>query len=198
MTDFQGNYYFYRAERTYPNPDKMRSLAIALLLFAGVFSLKAQEENTRVFSQDAGQEILLGYGNRAGMEQEPFRSWFLREYNSYRPDTTLPGKLHCPFLQEMRVTVVMGTWCPDSRREVPRFYKVADMLNIPDDQITVIYVDLHKKAPGIDTDSLLIQRVPTFIFRLDGLEEGRIVEVPQGSFEKEIKKICRKITEERN
>ncbi len=28
--------------------------------------------------------------------------------------------------------------------------------------------------------------------------EGRIVEVPHGSFEEEIKKICRKITEERN
>jgi hypothetical protein len=57
-------------------------------------------------------------------------------------------------------------------------------------------VDRHKKAPGIPTDSLRIERVPTFIFTLYGKEAGRIVEVPRGSFEKEIKRICRVMSDE--
>ncbi len=172
----------------------MKNIALFFLLFfSGVLLLEAQEENRTVYSEAAGRKILLGYGNRAGMEQEPFRQWFSGEYDAYRPDTALLRKTDCPLLEEMMITVVLGTWCPDSRREVPRFYKVADALNLPDDHIRVIYVDRDKKAPGIDTDSLLIRRVPTFIFTLDGLEVGRIVEVPHGSFEKEIRKICRKV-----
>jgi hypothetical protein len=93
------------------------------------------------------------------------------------------------------VTVVLGTWCPDSRREVSRFFKVADAMGFPGDHIRVIFVDLHKKAPGIDTDSLRIERVPTFIFSLYGKEAGRIIEVPRGSFEKEMRRICQTVSE---
>jgi thiol-disulfide isomerase/thioredoxin len=170
---------------------------IFILLFVVTSSLQAQEPPRRVFSERVDEEILVGTGDRSSMEEAPFSEWFTQGYEAYEPDGKILEKVDCPYLTEIEVTVVLGTWCPDSRREVPRFFKVADTLGIPGDHIRVIYVDLQKKAPGIDTDSMRIERVPTFIFTLYGKEAGRIIEVPRGSFEKEMKRICQIITDEK-
>jgi len=72
----------------------------------------------------------------------------------------------------------MGTWCPDSRKEVPRFYKILDSLKFPESQLKLITVNRMKKGIAQETDGLNIQRVPTFIFYKDGKEVGRIIEHP--------------------
>lgn len=170
----------------------MKKILFCMVFFlAAVVFLQAQEKNSRIYSEAAGQEILIGQGDRSGMEEEPFREWFDKAYEEYATNDSLVRELAGSLLKEMEVTVVLGTWCSDSRREVPRFFKVADAVGIPGDHITVIYVDRDKRAPGIDTDALEIERVPTFIFYLDGLERGRIVEVPAGSFEEEMYRIMK-------
>src|SRR5512140_3208127 len=42
--------------------------------------------------------------------------------------------------------VFLGTWCPDSRREVPRFLKVADEAGIPPERIKLYALDRTKKS----------------------------------------------------
>ena len=173
----------------------MRRLFLLMLLLPVVLSLSAQQIPQRVFSEKVGEDILVGAGDRSALEEAPYGRWFSQGYDAYHPDRQILEKIDCPYLHEMEVTVVLGTWCPDSRREVPRFFKVADAMGFPGDHIRVIFVDLHKKAPGIDTDSLRIERVPTFIFTLYGKEAGRIIEVPRGSFEKEMRRICQTVSE---
>ncbi len=167
------------------------------ILMITMFSLpviaQTRKLNQRIFSEKVNREILIGYGNREGMEQQPFSQWFEKEYNAYQPDDSLLKTLKGTHLSDMNITIVLGTWCPDSRREVPRFFKVADILNIPDDHIKIIYVDRDKTAPGIDLTGLHIERVPTFIFTLYGKEVGRIIETPHGSMEEEFKELCKVI-----
>ena len=82
-----------------------------------------------------------------------------------------------------------GTWCPDTQRELPGFYRVLDHLGFNEAYMQVIYVNTLKKAPGIDLESSEIERVPTFIFFREGLEIGRIIESPVESLEKDLLKI---------
>ena len=162
---------------------------LLMLLFPSFLS--AQENNRKVYSKDTEQEILLGRGDRSGMLQEPFSDWFEKEYESYQLNDSLIGILKGTHLSDMQVEIVMGTWCSDSKREVPRFYKVADAMHIPDSRIKVIYVDRDKKVPGEDPSKYNISKVPTFIFYIYGKEINRIIETPDGSFEKEMKNLCR-------
>ncbi len=163
-----------------------------IMILTASTTMVAQELNQRVFSEGAHREILLGNGNREGMEQEPFIQWFDKEYSSYRLNDSLIKILEGLDLSGLNITIVMGTWCPDSRREVPRFYKITDALHIPDDHIRVIYVDRDKTAPVDGLAALNIERVPTFIFYISGKEAGRIVETPEISLEADMKNILTK------
>ena len=165
-------------------------------MFPGL--LNAQELNKKVFSQDAGEEILLGEGTRAGMQQEPFKKWFDEEYKAYQVNDSLTGILKGTHLSDMDIMVILGTWCSDSQREVPRFFKVADGIKIPDKHIKLIYVDRDKTVPGMDISKYNLERVPTFIFYLNGKEIYRIVEVPDGSFENEFKRLFDKTLSEKD
>ena len=80
----------------------------------------------------------------------------------------------------------MGTWCPDSRREVPRFMRILDMCKFPLDKVTFIGVDNTKLSPIGDYDKLNIERVPTFIFLKNKIEVGRIIENPKTSLEQDM------------
>jgi hypothetical protein len=79
--------------------------------------------------------------------------------------------------------VFLGTWCSDSRREVPRFLKAADSLGSVLGPITLIGLDTHKKSPAGFEVPYGIDRVPTFIFFRNGVEIGRVVELPQTTIE---------------
>ena len=80
----------------------------------------------------------------------------------------------------------MGTWCPDSRREVPRFMKVTGYLEFPADKVTFIGVDNAKISPIENMRLLDIQRVPTFIIYKNNIEAGRIIENPVTSLEQDM------------
>ena len=83
----------------------------------------------------------------------------------------------------------MGTWCSDSRREVPRFLKIIDGLNIPQENISIYCVDRDLSTENNEIDNLNIKAVPTFIFYRDNIELGRIVEAPTESLEIDMVKI---------
>ncbi|HHJ09814.1 MAG TPA: thioredoxin [Bacteroidetes bacterium] len=175
---------------------KKRLLPDILLLVAlwviVPFLLRAQELNKNIFSAGANQEILIGYGNREGMEQDPFNRWFDQEYSSYQLNDTLIKMMASTCFSDVNITIVLGTWCSDSRREVPRFFKVADALKIPEDHIRVIFVDRDKTSPEINLTKLKIDRVPVFIFYFSGKEAGRIIERPEISLEADMKNILTK------
>jgi hypothetical protein len=84
------------------------------------------------------------------------------------------------------VVVFLGTWCSDSRREVPRFLKIADLAGIESDRIKLYGLDRTKKSSDGLTDRYGIERVPTFIFLRGEREVGRIVELPRTTLEGDV------------
>lgn len=141
---------------------------------------------------DTQNPYLLGKIDKQGLSSEPYLSWFSKNYDSYKIDETALQTI-TPHLKNYDITLFLGTWCVDSKREVPRFYKILEACNFPMDQLTVVAVsntpELYKQSPQHEEEGLDILRVPTFIFYKDGKEINRIVERPVASLEKDIQNI---------
>jgi thiol-disulfide isomerase/thioredoxin len=79
--------------------------------------------------------------------------------------------------------VFFGTWCGDSRRELPHFLRIADQCGVESSRIRLYGLDRSKKSNDGLSDQYHIQKVPTFIFLKNGGEVGRITETPNATLE---------------
>jgi len=134
---------------------------------------------------------LLGELTPAMLNNLPHSEWYLKGYTDYQPDTEIMAELMALEKESLTITIVLGTWCPDSRREVPRFIKIIDLWGFPKEKIRLIGVDINKVAPLGDFPALGIERVPTFIFYVNNIEKGRIIEVPVTSLEQDTRNILK-------
>jgi hypothetical protein len=145
--------------------------------------------------QNAVQDLLLGKQNRSVLQQEPFAGWFNVNYDSYNVDSFTCNFIR-PLLKDKTITIFMGTWCGDSRREVPRVLKMLDCCNFPMQNLQLVMVgngdSLYKKSPQHEEAGKNIVRVPTIIIEQNGSEVGRIIEFPVLSLEKDLLSILRK------
>lgn len=93
--------------------------------------------------------------------------------------------------RDVTVLLIMATWCPDSKRELPRYFAIMDAAGVADSTLTMVGVDRTKKDSEGLTEKWNITRVPTFVFLRKGQEVGRVVErVAAGTtLEAEIAKI---------
>jgi hypothetical protein len=87
------------------------------------------------------------------------------------------------------IKVILGTWCRDSREQLPRFMKILDCLQYNTTLLELICVDKLKKADSLDISGLKIEKVPTFIFYFNGTEKGRIIETPVLTIEQDMNHI---------
>jgi thiol-disulfide isomerase/thioredoxin len=126
---------------------------------------------------------ILGDFDIKRLTEPPYASWYINGYREYQPDQACMEELKETDKSALTITIVLGTWCPDSRREVPRFMKIIDLWGFPEEKIRFIGVDINKFAPLDDYEAMGIERVPTFIFYENNSEKGRIIEVPVSSLE---------------
>lgn len=151
-------------------------LCIGLLLFGCTQSTSTKEK-------------LLGVITKGDLAQGTYGKWFTPNYNSYETDDA-KLKAHKSDLEKFTIHIFMGTWCGDSKKEVPRFYKVLENIQFPSEKIKLVAVDNssenYKKSPTGEEKGLNIVRVPTFIFYKDGTEVNRIIEHPITDFETDI------------
>ncbi|MBB5634647.1 thiol-disulfide isomerase/thioredoxin [Pedobacter cryoconitis] len=125
------------------------------------------------------------------LESPEMKEKYDLEYPFYQPDPAAIQQLKT-LLIDKNIIIVMGTWCGDSRLQVPHFYKVLDESGVSEKQITLIFVDASKKAAHGLTDNLNIDRVPTFIITAHQKEIGRITEWPLDTLENDIIEILNK------
>lgn len=166
----------------------MRKIKYLFLIF---FFVSCSNLNKVVYDKIVEKNILIDECNRAAFNIEEFENWFYEEYSNYKPDENTLR----PIKQELfnyDVLIVMATWSKDSRREVPRFYKILDHLAYHEPKIRLINVDPKNRSNVIDTKKIDIKRIPTFIIYKDGVEIGRIIESPKESLDKDLVKIIRK------
>ncbi|MDT8324260.1 MAG: thioredoxin family protein [Bacteroidota bacterium] len=111
--------------------------------------------------------------------------WFGEDFIGYLPDPQYADQLETA-LADVEMVCVLGTWCSDSKREVPRMLRIMQYANIPPEKLRMIGVDREKQSPGGEAAPYQVTLVPTFIFLRDGKEIGRIVEAPLATLEKDI------------
>jgi len=129
---------------------------------------------------------LLGYFNPDQLTHYPYSTWYLSGYDDYQINTKALNSLLDIKKDEITIKVVMGIWCPDSRREVPRFMRVLNAWQYPASKVIFIGVDDAKLSPVGEYNGLSIQRVPTFIIYKNNVEAGRIIENPKASLEQDM------------
>ena len=131
--------------------------------------IHSQESNiNQTMTDDKGNTHLIGVTTASALTQEPFSEWYNEYYEEYEANKKVLETLQDKEYSDLSILAFMGTWCGDSKREIPRFFKVADQVGIQEEQITLInvYRDLerYKMSPGGEEKGLNIHRVPTFIF----------------------------------
>lgn len=129
---------------------------------------------------------IMGYFNRNRLTSPPYSTWFFKGYDDYKVDSKAISKLLEIGTDGIAIKIVMGTWCPDSRRETPHFMRILDAWHFPEDRVTFIGVDDLKQSPVGEYSNLDIHRVPTFIFYKNNIEAGRIIENPSTSLEQDM------------
>jgi thiol-disulfide isomerase/thioredoxin len=135
------------------------------------------------------EQVARGWIERAALDADyPI---FMANYDTVQ--------VRAPFIPMLRsvadsveTVVFLGTWCPDSKRQVPHFLKVADSAGIPSARIRLYALDRTKSSDDGMSARYTIERVPTFVFLKQGKEVGRIVEVPQLSIEEDMLTILAK------
>ena len=129
---------------------------------------------------------LMGYFLHDLMTTPPHDAWYNPEYEKYVPQEELVHKIAATNVSDVSVLIVLGSWCPDSHREVPRFNKLIDECGLQRIKVTYLGVDMNKIAPIGDYEKLGIKRVPTFIIYRNNIEAGRIIEYPSTSLERDL------------
>jgi tetratricopeptide (TPR) repeat protein len=139
---------------------------------------------------------LLGTVSEDALRKEPYASWFLKNYDDYHPNQDIIIQLKNYPLSIFKVKIFFGTWCGDTKREMPRMMKVFDQIGFPKENITFIALDNddknYKQSPTHEEKSMSIYRVPTFIFYEKGKEIARINELPVQSTERDLLQIVNK------
>lgn len=165
-------------------------LCMALLLCTAMNST-AQLINQTTKDRN-NNDILIGCCTREALSREPYAAWFNNNYFTYTVDTTQIPLLK-QNIERKQFLLFMGTWCGDSKREVPRLLKILDYCNVRPEQIKIIMVSnadsMYKQSPTHEDRGLNITRVPTLIVYEGTTEMNRFVEYPVESLEKDLVKI---------
>ena len=142
--------------------NKLFWIITGIALCANVY---AQQFNTITIDEKTDKPMLMGYTTLEAFSDTSFSWWWNSEYNVYDVDSMNVEELKVK-LEDVDIKIVMGTWCSDSRTEVPHFYKILDEINFPYEKVTLINVNRAKQGLENEVEGLDINFVPTFIFYL--------------------------------
>jgi thiol-disulfide isomerase/thioredoxin len=164
----------------------MKTLLLLTLSFTLILCTAHAQPFNKEVTIEGKNPILLGKINKEILSTNTYVDWFLKNYDAYQPESTYITILK-EKLPEYTITAFFGSWCGDSKEQLPPFYKILDEAKFPLERLTVVGVsrerDAYKQSPGGEEEGLNIHRVPTFIFYKNGVEVNRIVEQPIATLE---------------
>jgi thiol-disulfide isomerase/thioredoxin len=161
------------------------------LLIIFLFTLGACNTSKQVVTASADENgNLVGIADKASFKRAPYKQWFDKNYQDYQLDKQVVNQIK-PLLKGISIKAVMGTWCGDSRRETPHFYKLLDAVSFDYKNLQMITVNRLKESTNNEQAGLEISRVPTFIFYKNGKEINRFVEYPVKTLEEDVLEILK-------
>lgn len=157
---------------------KLARYCIAFLIIAGC----GGEGPYRITVESHGTKMVVGKFTRSLLESDSSFSWYRSNYDAFTPDSASIAYLSTA-MQNVHFIVVGGTWCGDTKHELPKFFKTVSLSHVPESNIEMYGVDRSKKSSDGLTEKYGITRVPTFILFSGGKEIGRIVESTKNGME---------------
>ena len=155
-------------------------LILAMISF-GLFNLNSSDIPEGMFEDpNTGKPMLLGPITIEELQQEPFNEWYQIEFSEYEVDVRTVSELTTAIDNSNQYTyeIFLGTWCGDSRREIPRIEKIFNEMGVDMNNVAIVAVDRDKISPNGEQEGKDIRYVPTLIVNKDNEEIGRIVESP--------------------
>tara|TARA_B100001564_G_scaffold234071_1_gene197865 strand:- start:152 stop:655 length:504 start_codon:yes stop_codon:yes gene_type:complete len=107
---------------------------------------------------------------------------FKLRYENY----VVTDQINLSDLDDISVVIMFGTWCHDSKREVPRMLRILDAAGLTLEKISLIGVDINKQEPNGRGKFYNLKNTPTLILLKNGKEVGRIIERPKISLEADL------------
>ena len=151
-------------------------LILAIISF-GLFNLNSSNIPEGMFEDPkTGKPMLLGPIGIEELQQDPFNEWYQVEFSDYEVDIELTTAIGNP--NQYTYEIFLGTWCGDSRREVPRIEKIFNAMGVDINNVNIVAVDRDKISPNGEQEGKDIRYVPTLIVSKNAQEIGRIVESP--------------------
>lgn len=125
---------------------------------------------------------IVGETSREAIEGQ-FESWSAA--NAAEPDAQASNAL-AGVEPGAVVDVYLGTWCGDSRREVPRLWRALDAAGDVPFELRYVGVDREFSAGAVSLEGKDLIAVPTFVVTRGGHEVGRVVEKSPGGIESDL------------
>lgn len=168
-------------------------ILFSIILTMLAMNISAQDLNKKIHDEVHNKDILINACTREGLTTFPeFKEMYDPLYSAYAPDAATMIELK-KLVRNEKIKIVLGTWCGDSKANVPNFFKILDALHFKEKNVEIIAVNGNKKAENGILDGLDIVRVPTFIvFDKKGKELGRIIEGPKTTLEGDLLAIYKK------
>lgn len=157
-------------------------LALSIISSCTLLNKKKEEVKTN---------DLVGIVTLHDIENSEHNKWYSLGLQNYELDAETLNNINNNFAdkESISIKIFFGTWCSDSRRELPRFMKILNFLGMKNFEI--VGLDRDKKSPKKLEKGMNIHHVPTFIIYKNGKELNRIVESPINSLELDFNSIIR-------
>ena len=157
-----------------------RIAIVVMGLWTAASSMRARAEE---------RPILVGPLARAELRKPPYGDWFEAQYSRYQPSAPILESLR-PLLADVTIEAYFGTWCGDSRRQIPRLMRLLDLESFDEQRLSLVGLSDRaqefKRSPGNLEAKREVHRTPTIVFLREGVEIGRIVETPASSLEADL------------
>jgi hypothetical protein len=175
------------------------ALPLSALLVAVAFLLTASPACAGAGEPPAGEpreeaaaaaepEPLVGTVTRAEMEAHR-PDWVAAQVEA-RPDAAAGAAL-ATVKPGGELTVYLGTWCSDSKRELARLWRAWDDAGVfAEDElpfaVEYLALDRDKREPSGRAAAAGVDYVPTFVVSRGGEEVGRVVEIAVEGIERDL------------
>ncbi|HUN65046.1 MAG TPA: thioredoxin family protein [Bacteroidota bacterium] len=157
------------------------SFLTAVIVFTAVLAAEGCSSPPKVAVRP-NEHMEIGWTPRAIFQSPSYAVWFDSGYQHYIPSEEIIHALRT-MQDSVGIVVVYGTWCSDSRRELPHLLKVLDASAFPAERLTLIAVDRTMQIPAGIKERYAITNVPTIMIVYRGVEVSRIVESPATTLE---------------
>jgi hypothetical protein len=162
---------------------QMKSLFLSILFMFSSLLIASERIDKN------GSIVLKGKVTLEQLNERKKFEWLASGVERYHPNQDIVDSLKA--FKDFSLVVVLGTWCSDTKEQLPKLIKVLQQMNYPLKSIQLIAVGRDKKVPR-QFRNYTVQNVPTiFVLRQNNVI-GKVVETPIKSMEEDVLEILRK------